>query len=193
MPPTHDIDIAASTRTDALRRRLLRIAGAQRALLLPVAAALAAPVQASQSETSAALVTEAFAAWKAGRGGIFELLAEDAVWTVAGSSPVSGTWHGREPFLRDVVAPINARLATPIVPEVVAIVADGTRVVVHWDGHATARDGRTYTNSYAWFLTVADGRITHVTAFLDTWALEALMQRDMDVPGLDAPAVPPAD
>ncbi|WP_241663965.1 nuclear transport factor 2 family protein [Stutzerimonas nosocomialis] len=122
------------------------------------------------------LVQKAFDDWKAGRGSVFDLLADDAQWTVAGSSPDSGTYRSREELMTRAVVPINARLSTPITPEVKHLVAQGDEVVVLWDGRAMAKDGSPYENSYAWHLVFEDGRITRVTAFLDTWQLDRLMR-----------------
>lgn len=123
-----------------------------------------------------ALVQQAFENWQQGRGSVFDLLAENSVWTVAGTSPYSGTYRTREEFMTQAVLPINARLATPITPDVKHIVAQGEQVVVMWDGMATAKDGSQYENSYAWHLTMQDGKITQVNAFLDTWKLAELMR-----------------
>lgn len=123
-----------------------------------------------------ALIQKAFDDWRAGQGGIFQLLADDAVWVVAGSSPYSGTYRTREAFMEDAVKPITDKLATPIVPTVRQIVAQGPHVVVHWDGQATAKDGSRYENSYSWHMQLENGRITRVTAFLDTWRLVQLME-----------------
>lgn len=122
-----------------------------------------------------ALIQKAFEDWRAGQGGIFQLLADDAVWIVAGDSPVSGTYRTREAFMEEAVKPITDKLATPIVPTVRQIVAQGAHVVVHWDGQATAKDGSRYENSYSWHMQLENGRITRVTAFLDTWRLVELM------------------
>ena len=122
-----------------------------------------------------ALIQKAFDDWRADQGGIFQLLADDAVWVVAGSSPYSGTYPTREAFMEDAVKPITDKLATPIVPTVRQIVAQGPYVVVHWDGQATAKDGSRYENSYSWHMQLENGRITRVTAFLDTWRLVELM------------------
>ena len=129
----------------------------------------------STTEANAARVRQAFEDWRAGRGSVFDLLAEDMSWTVAGSSPVSGTYASRSDFMTRAVAPINARLSTPISPQVRSIVAQDDTVVVVWDGSATRRDGLRYENRYAWHMVFEDGRIVEVIAFLDTWALAALM------------------
>jgi ketosteroid isomerase-like protein len=48
--------------------------------------------------------------------------------------------------------------------------------VVVWRGTARAHDGSAYTNHYAWHMELEGGRIVRVVAFLDTWALDALME-----------------
>ncbi|ARS48349.1 ketosteroid isomerase [Ectopseudomonas mendocina] len=145
------------------------------ALLLSVSLCL--PAWASDNTAAnQALIQKAFDDWRAGQGGIFQLLADDAVWVVAGSSPYSGTYRTREAFMEDAVKPITDKLATPIVPTVRQIVAQGPHVVVHWDGQATAKDGSRYENSYSWHMQLENGRITRVTAFLDTWRLVQLME-----------------
>ncbi|MBA4243012.1 MAG: ketosteroid isomerase [Pseudomonas sp.] len=145
------------------------------ALLLSLSLCL--PAWASDNTAAnQALIQKAFDDWRTGQGGIFQLLADDAVWVVAGSSPYSGTYRTREAFMEDAVKPITDKLATPIVPTVRQIVAQGPHVVVHWDGQATAKDGSRYENSYSWHMQLENGRITRVTAFLDTWRLVQLME-----------------
>ena len=118
----------------------------------------------------------AFAPWRDGRGSVFDLLHEDVEWTVAGTSPVSGVYRSRAQFLEQAVAPIGARLATPIVPTVEQVLAQDNMVVVVWSGQATTRDGGTYRNRYAWHMQLREGRIVRVVAFLDTWALAELLR-----------------
>lgn len=157
------------------------LAGLLLALALGPAAAGGRPVaqppaDAAIAQSNAALVRQAFAAWREGRGSLFDLLHEDVEWVVAGTSPVSGRYGSRQAFLEQAVAPIGARLATPIAPEVRQVLAQGDAVVVLWDGMAARRDGGIYRNSYAWHLVFDGGRIVRATAFLDTWALQRLME-----------------
>ena len=115
-----------------------------------------------------ALVQGAFDAWAAGTGGVFGLLADDATWTVVGNSPMSRTYTSRDEFLEEVIKPFNARLSTPLVPNVHALYADGNTVIAYFDASATAKDGRPYLNTYTWYLDMAGGRITRAVAFFDT-------------------------
>ncbi|MDR6990255.1 nuclear transport factor 2 family protein [Luteimonas sp. 3794] len=145
-------------------------------LVVPVVSAHAADTPTrTTAHDNAAQIRAAFEAWRIGQGSVFDLLADDVVWTVAGDSPVSGTYRSKQAFLDEAVAPITAQLATPILPQMTRIVADGAHVVVLWQGTATARNGDAYRNHYAWHLELADGRIVRATAFLDTWALAQLL------------------
>ncbi|WP_407353520.1 nuclear transport factor 2 family protein [Luteimonas sp. R10] len=154
----------------------LRAAGASLLCLALLAPAHAGGAATSSGHDNAALVRAAFDDWRAGTGSVFDLLAEDVEWTVAGSSPVSGTYRSKQDFMERAVQPITARLATPIVPEVEHVIAQGSAVVAIWRGTARARDGSSYANHYAWHMVLEGGRIVRVVAFLDTWALDALME-----------------
>ena len=83
-------------------------------------------------EANKALVQDSFDAWAAGTGGVFGLLADDATWTIVGNSPMSRTYNGRAEFLSQVIDPFNARLSTPLVPEVHALYADGDTVIAYF-------------------------------------------------------------
>ena len=154
------------------------------ALALAPATALAGTPSASPSpaadasgaHANAALVRAAFDAWRDGQGSVFDLLHPQVEWTVAGYSPVSGVYRGREQFMAEAVVPINARLATPIAPQVEHVLAEGDAVMVLWSGQARAQDGSTYRNRYAWHMQLRDGQVVRVVAFLDTWALDQLMR-----------------
>ena len=141
---------------------------------------LTSPVWASDTAIQNAntnLVRQSFADWKAGKGNVFDLLAPDAKWVVAGSSPVSGVYNSKKELMEQAVGPITARLASRIVPTVQSIVTEGDVVVVLWSGEATALDRKPYKNTYLWHMTLKEGRITEVNAFLDTYVLNDLMQR----------------
>jgi uncharacterized protein len=115
-----------------------------------------------------ALVEASFDRWRSGTGGPFELLAPDAEWTIVGSSPLSKTYHSRKEFLDKVIDPFNARMATPLVPTVHGVYADGDMVIVLFDAAATTRDNRPYHNTYSWYLQMKDAKVIKAIAFFDT-------------------------
>jgi ketosteroid isomerase-like protein len=126
--------------------------------------AAADDVQARNKQAIAA----GFEAWRNGTGSVFELLVPEASWTIVGNSPVSRTYTSREDFMTIVINPFNARLSRRLVPSVRGIYADGDMVIALFDGEATARDGRPYTNTYTWYMQMRDGHIVNVIAFFDT-------------------------
>lgn len=136
-----------------------------------------AMAQADVEEKNRRIVQAGFDNWRRGMGSIFDLLASDAKWTIVGLSAASGTYHSRRDFLDQVILPFNSRLSTPLVPTVKAIYADGDMVIVLWDGAAIARDGKSYENTYSWYLKMRDGKIISATAFFDSIAFNDLWKR----------------
>lgn len=124
-----------------------------------------------------ATIAGALAAWRDGTGSPYDLLADDAVWTIVGRSLASKTYDSREAFMRDVIRPFNARMSSGLRPEVRHLYADGDTVVALFDARGVARDGKPYENTYAWFLTMQNGRIVRAVAFFDSVAFNDLWTR----------------
>lgn len=83
----------------------------------------------------------------------------------------------REAFLRDVIRPFNARMSEPLRPAIRNLHTDGDTVIVFFDAHGTARDGKPYANTYAWFLTMRDGKVVTAFAFFDSVEFHELWTR----------------
>ncbi|MFC7376978.1 nuclear transport factor 2 family protein [Brevundimonas sp. GCM10030266] len=124
-----------------------------------------------------AAVQTAFDAWRAGTGGPFDLLAEDAVWTITGRSDAAGTYEGKAAFIDRVIAPFNARMIAGIRPTIRSIHVDGDTVIIFFDASGMAHDGLPYDNTYAWFMTFSGDRVIRVSAFYDSLAFNALWRR----------------
>ncbi|MBA3940535.1 MAG: ketosteroid isomerase [Sphingopyxis sp.] len=136
-----------------------------------------AGAQTHQVEANRAAIAKAMDAWAAGTGGPYDLLAEDAVWTISGNSLASKTYPSKEAFMSEVIRPFNARMRTRLIPSVHALYAEDDTVVAHFDAQGTARDGKPYVNSYAWILTLKDGRIVRAHAFFDAHAFDDFWTR----------------
>jgi len=151
--------------------------------LLPGLTAIAAGIGLCGAATAAtpaqnkAIVARTFDAWAAGTGSPFDLLSDDAVWTIEGNSIEAGTYAGKQIFIDKVIQLFNARMSVGLKPTVRSITAEENRVVILFDGRATARDGRPYTNSYAWFFQMKEGRVRRVNAFFDAVAFNELWTR----------------
>ncbi|UJR83706.1 nuclear transport factor 2 family protein [Sandaracinus amylolyticus] len=150
--------------------------------IVTVALSLIAPTASAQVDGQSlqrdrAAVERSFAAWAAGTGSPFELLHDDARWTIVGRSAIAGTYPSREAFLRDVIGPFNARMREPLRPVVREIFADRDTIIVLFDASGVARDGRPYRNTYTWYLRMWAGRIVDVVAFFDSIELDELWHR----------------
>lgn len=128
----------------------------------------------SSNET---LVRAGFDRWRAGTGGPFELLADDAHWTIVGSSPLSKTYRSKEQFMAEVIRPFNARMEEPLRPAVRDVYSDGDTVIVLFDAESLCVDGQPYRNTYAWFMKMKDGRAIDVTAFFDIRLFDEMWTR----------------
>lgn len=129
------------------------------------------------SASNLAIVQAAFDRWRAQSGGPFELLAEDAQWTIVGSSPLSRTYVSKQDFIDTVITPFNARVVRPLSPTIRKMHADGNAVIILFDGETEATDGRPYRNTYAWFFDMKDGKVINATAFFDTRIFDDLWTR----------------
>ena len=147
-------------------------------LLVLAATRTTTVAQADVQEKNRRAIQEGFDNWRRGAAkGVFDLLASDVKWTNVGRSVVAGTYHRRRDFMDQVTIPFNNRLSTPLVPIVRGIYTDGDMVIVLWEGAAMARDGRSYDNTYSWYLKMRDGKIVSATSFEDSIAFDELWKR----------------
>lgn len=144
--------------------------------LLPGGFAMSESTSDVQARNKSA-VRASFDAWSAGAGSPFDLLAEDATWTIVGRSVASKTYPSREAFMDEVIRPFNARMRGGLKPTIRNIYADGDTVIVFFDAKGTARDGKPYANTYAWFLDMHAGKIVKAFAFFDSVEFNDYWQR----------------
>lgn len=145
-------------------------------------AVLTTKASASEADTNRTTIARTMDAWAAGTGGPYDLLADDSVWTISGNSLASKTYPSKEAFMSEVIRPFNARMSARLIPSVHALYAEGDTVVAHFDAQGIARDGKPYNNSYAWILTLRDGRIVRATAFFDAPAFDDFWTRVAPMP-----------
>jgi len=140
------------------------------------------PPAAAETERNGAAIAAALQAWADGTGSPYDLLADEASWTITGNSLAAKTYPSKEAFLREVIRPFNARMAERLIPSVHRIYADGDTVIAHFDARGVAKDGKPYVNSYAWILRMRDGKIVEAHAFFDAIAFDDLWTRVKPVP-----------
>lgn len=162
-----------------------RLAGGLLLAVLATTPTLASPAPAQETHAmqttpataDAEIVRRAFDAWAAGTGGPYELLDDNARWTIVGRSEAAGTYPDRESFMREVIRPFNARMREPLKPVIRRMYTSGDTVIVLFDARGIARDGIPYENTYSWYLTLRDGRIVESTAFFDSIAFDEFWHR----------------
>ena len=152
--------------------------GAFLALALALSANATGGAPANPTEDNRRIVTDAYGRWAAGGTRFFdEVIADEVIWTIKGSGPSAGTYHGREAFMAHAVRPFFARLSTPVRPRHFQIWADGAHVIAQWEGHAVARDGQPYRNEFVWIFRMRNGKAIEVTAFLDLTRYDDVLRR----------------
>jgi ketosteroid isomerase-like protein len=122
-----------------------------------------------EREANKALVERYFQAISDGcTADAWAMLADDAIWTVGGHSPLTGTYT--KPQLAELTErTILARLATPLTITLHRIIADGDTVAAEFSGEGRRADGRVYANDYLFLFTIRDGRLWRCTEYLDTY------------------------
>lgn len=110
-----------------------------------------------------------FAETAKGNGRPFiNVMAEDAVWTITGSTGWSKAYRGKAAIIEELIAPLRQILAPPMKMRARRIVADGDVVVVEARGENVTRDGKPYENSYCYVFEFRDGQVAALTEYADT-------------------------
>ncbi|MDC7675536.1 nuclear transport factor 2 family protein [Asticcacaulis machinosus] len=124
------------------------------------------------------VVRDAFETWATEGGNVFKILAPDVKWTIPGSGPVAGTYHGIDDFMARASVPLVQRLAGPLKPKVHHIWAVDDRVIIRFDGSAMTTSGATYTNQFVWIFKMDDGQVVEAEAFLDLIAYQTVVDNN---------------
>lgn len=148
------------------------------AMATTAATQVQAPDGSAIEQRNKAIVEAAFEKWRGGTYVFADLLAPDVVWTIHGSGPVAGTYRNQQDFVEQASRPLTSRLATPIVPEVHNIFADGDTIIVRFDGTATTTSGAPYSNQFVWILKMKDGLVVNAEAFLDLVAYQQVVDNN---------------
>ncbi len=104
-----------------------------------------------------------------------DALSEDLVWTATGSSPISGTYRGREAYIDGIYRRLDERLETWPRPTVERVVADGEWGVVEFSSTGgRGKNGIDYNMRYCWVMHVEGELVTEVIGYYDTSTVKAL-------------------
>jgi hypothetical protein len=122
--------------------------------------------EAEERARNKAVVTQFFERMNAGDlDGSFGLLADDCTWFSLSSRKFSGKEQ-----MRAMIAHVNeAMLRAPIVQAITALTAEDNRVAALTEGAAEALNGARYDQRYHFLFELADGLITRLWEFNDTF------------------------
>jgi ketosteroid isomerase-like protein len=104
-----------------------------------------------------------------------DALADDAHWTIIGSTGWSRTYRGKAQILTDLIAPLRRVLAPPRKSHALHMIAEGNMVAVQGQGENVTRDGRRYENTYCWVFAFRDGRVAAITEYADTELMRSVL------------------
>ena len=122
------------------------------------------------------LMQDIFAELANGNGRRFvDSLAEDFIWTMAGTNSWSGSYRGKRAVIDDLLKPLSARFADQYRNTAHRFIAEGDHVVVECRGRVTTVTGKRYDNTYCWVCRIADGRLAELTEYMDTELVTAAL------------------
>lgn len=104
-------------------------------------------------------------------------LAEDFNWHMTGSTAWSGSYHGKQAVLQDLMLPLFANFETTYRNRAVRIIGEGEWVVVECRGEVTTKSGQPYNNQYCWVCRVQDGQLKELTEYMDTQLVDRVLRR----------------
>jgi hypothetical protein len=108
---------------------------------------------------------------------LLDALADDARWTIAGSSCLSRCYEGKSDLVENCLEPLGRRLRGKVRAKLEELLDAGDTLIARWKGESETLWGERYDNDYCWVLTWQGGRIVRVVAYLDTLLLERVMTR----------------
>jgi ketosteroid isomerase-like protein len=115
------------------------------------------------------LIESVFAELATGNGQPFmDAFAEDARWTVLGSSAWSRTYEGERVIVDELMRPLFRQFADQYTARAIRIIAEDDVVVVEARGQVTTKSGKPYHQAYCYIFTLDDGRVRELTEYLDT-------------------------
>jgi ketosteroid isomerase-like protein len=97
-----------------------------------------------------------------------DALADDARWTVMGSTPWSRTYEGKQTIVDELMRPLFRQFADRYSARATRIVAEDDVVVVEALGEATTKSGNAYNQTYCYVFRLADGKVRELTEYVDT-------------------------
>lgn len=97
-----------------------------------------------------------------------ESMADDFCWTVTGTTKWSRTYEGKQAVLTEMLAPLVEQFANQYTNVADRLIAEDDYVVVECHGSVNTKSGKPYNNKYCWVCRFSDGKLRHLTEYMDT-------------------------
>lgn len=126
------------------------------------------------------LLEHAFLETAHGNGRPFlEALADDAVWTIIGSTPWSQIYRGKPSIINDLLRPLNAQFADNNTVVAHHFLSVDNHVVVQARGKNRTLSGHACENSYCWVFRFANGKVAELIEYADTSLMESCLKHPL--------------
>ena len=102
----------------------------------------------------------------------FALFADDIVFDIKGTTPVSGVYKGLDQLISDFFTPWRKQIDGDLTVTADELIGEGERVVALAKGAAKTVFGTDYNNDYVFIFTVKGGQIAEVVEYCDTALIE---------------------
>ena len=121
-------------------------------------------------------VREAFMLWEAGDSDpFFALIADDVIWRVIGTTPLSGVYHTKKALIENAFEPLIERLNGHLATRFVDLSGEGNKLFLQFTSSGLATNGIKYEQSYCFAMILRKGCIVEIVAYLDTDLLRRVM------------------
>ena len=101
---------------------------------------------------------------------------DDLCWTLMGSTPLSGTYRGKEAVMRDFLGAAGEVIdfEAGVGLDIEEIIAAGDRVIVRAQGKMQGKHGP-YNNQYCHVMRIRDGKVAETLEYVDTALVETAL------------------
>ena len=101
--------------------------------------------------------------------------ADNFMWTIKGSSILSGTYKNKDIFFKQVLD----RLSNIVQPgwrmHILDTFFDYVVFIVEMNGEAKTKNGQDYNNDYCWIFKFANDKIVSITAYYDSLLVNKIL------------------
>jgi len=111
-------------------------------------------------------------------GRFFDRVADDVDWTVEGTHPIAGRYHGKQDFIRRAFGRWGPILRGGLKMKLEHIYVDGDTTIVELLSTSTSVEGAPFSNRYCWVCRFSGETIVEVRAYFDTLMVTYTMLRN---------------